>query len=199
MVNVTPPARRVLLREAAAICGGWRPDSRAEVNPRGPWFWIQLRDVGTDGQVSLRTCERVQPRALPAEQTLEPDDVLLALRGRPRAAIFHHDEPALAGEGLAVIRTDRSRLLPAFLVWWFSTEQAQREIRERSRGTTIPFLAMKELFELDLPLPPLALQNSILACAELVRREGEVLADLHRAYARLLTAHATAPRLTSSA
>jgi hypothetical protein len=189
-------SNRVGLREAATIRGGWRPDSRAEIHPHGGWLWVQLRDVGLDGQVSLRACDRVEPKSRPAEQTLEPGDVLLALRGRPRAAVFRHVEAALAGEGLAVIRSDATRLLPAYLAWWFSTEQAQRELRERSRGTTIPFLAMKEVLDLDLPLPPLATQQAIVTCAALTQRQSELLTELHRAYARLLTSHANRTHTT---
>lgn len=70
----------------------------------------------------------------------------------------------MLGRGLARLRTDRNGA-PSDLDWvayWMTTSTFRDDMERRSLGATIPRVSARELDRIEIPLPPLAIQRSIV-------------------------------------
>lgn len=125
---------------------------------------IGIRAVLTDGRIDLAASETLQVSANPEpRKAILRHDVLLALRGTPKAGLVTNTEPRIiyASSNLAILRP-RYEIDPAFL--WAAV---QRECRDGGQlatfaiGTVQRSLRMKDIADLEILLPPLEAQQAI--------------------------------------
>ncbi len=107
---------------------------------------------------------------------IKAGDFLITIAGTiGRVAIVPDSFPeANCNQAVAILRFDKKRLSPRFLLHWLNTNDALKQISGKKVTATISNLSLGQIKELELPLPPLEEQKriaSILDKADAIRRK----------------------------
>jgi hypothetical protein len=162
---------------------------RLQADPSGKYSVVQARDLGADGRVQLGSAVRQQSLAKPARGGfLQPGDVLVQPRGT-RFPVALLDAPgatlAVAAAPLWVLRADKARVVPEFLVAVLISAAAQSILRQAAVGTYVPQVPRDAIEGLRIELPDLPSQMTLVHLARLERRERELVDRLREARGRL--------------
>jgi len=116
----------------------------------------------------------------PQQFALKPGDLLVSLRGQvgKSALVTSDDLPAIAGQGVIVVRLKSDILSPDFLGLLFATKWIQHQIDMYVRKTGVPSLHIEDFRRLLIPVPDLSIQNKVAAQlrrAATLREEAHVL------------------------
>lgn len=109
---------------------------------------------------------------------LVPGDVVLGRRGELGrcAEVFEHHGPMLCGTGSLIVRPSAGRLSSTYLSAVLSSRTVKNRLSEVAQGATMLNLNTKIVGNLEIPLPPLELQQTFATRVAAVER----LKELHR-------------------
>lgn len=147
------------------------------------WRVLQTRDFDNEGLVNWRLVTAVNDddRKLEACQA-NPGDVLFAPRSPRLGAVLLGNDVAnprtAASSHFYIIRVDRQRLLPEYLVWYLNHPRTRDKLDAENRGTHLPFIPMEVIRRLDIALPSVKRQRHIGSIDQLARHERNVTAEL---------------------
>ena len=111
-------------------------------------------------RVSEETYREWSKRAIP-----QAEDLILA-REAPvgNVAIIPENLKVCLGQRTVLIRPDKDKVCPMFLVYFMLGDEIQSRLLGRSTGATVTHLNMRDIRNLELPkLPPLPTQRKIAA------------------------------------
>jgi len=140
----------------------------------GSCQFVRIGDISQDGTWLNDQFVRIEPNESVREDLfLHSGDVLFPNRGtRTTAIAYLLDLPrTLAGAQFFVLRPNTSQVLSEYLAWFLRTEEAVRYFELRRKGTYVPIIQRSDLAELEIPLPPLAVQQRIVDVAKLAVTE----------------------------
>jgi len=129
---------------------------------------VRISDISQDGTWLGDAFARIEPaERIREEHFLCSGDVLFPNRGtRTTAIVYRLEEPcALAGSQFFVLRPDLSKVLPEYLAWFLRTEESARYFEGLRKGTYVQIIQRSDLAEMELPLPPLDVQQKIVEVA----------------------------------
>lgn len=108
------------------------------------------------------------------------DDILLTRYGAGygNLRIVETDEPFLASYSIAVITPDQTIINKRYLYWVLVSPHLQRQADDNIRASAMPDLGLKSIREFDLALPPLSIQDQIVAYLDSLQAEVERLKQL---------------------
>lgn len=183
----------VALSEIADVTTGFPFRKKIEADPKGEFLVIQGKDIRSDRTLNT---EGLTPIRLPAGsrvggKLIEMNDILMMCRGEFPYATHVPDRlpPTVAQNSFSVLRLhDPMATIPSYLALVLNQSRVQRQIRQRIKGTKIPYLGIEQLRGLQVPLQPLERQASILALYEGMLRERQFHRDLESARRGLLDA-----------
>jgi len=150
----------------------------------GSCYFLRIGDISKDGELLTDELIRIEPNeSISDDLFLRSDDVLFPNRGtRTTALVYRLDLPrTLVGAQFFVLRTDAERVLPEYLAWFLRTEEAARYFAGLRKGTYVKIIQRSDLAEMEMPVPPLKVQQKIVETGNLALRErilGENLASL---------------------
>jgi hypothetical protein len=129
----------------------------------GVYGIVQARDVGRDGRLEISGVARVKSLPGGTLPLLQVGDVVLQSRGTSfrAAAVSENDEQLVASGGVYVLRPDRSRVDPGFLVFALNLPATQSALRQIATGTYIPNIRRDALASFKIALPSLQRQRLI--------------------------------------
>lgn len=120
---------------------------------------------------------------------LRRDDVLIQARGfRHPAAMVMLEVPAISAPGLHMLRPRAGRITSGYLAWCLNHPKIQTAIAALAQGSHAPFIAVRTLGTVPIPVPPIAVQRRIAEVDELRRHERELAAQLAAAQDDLVNA-----------
>jgi restriction endonuclease S subunit len=166
--------------------------------PHGSCFMIRIGDITDDGHLTTGDLLQFEP-----EDDLKPDyflrrgDVLLPNRGT-RCTAYVYDlllSNVLVGAQFYIVRPNEAKVRSTYLAWFLRTEKAAAHFALRRKGTLVQTVQRKDVLELELPLPPLAKQDSIIALDALAIKERQLSTELalkRASYTQRLMLHAAA-------
>lgn len=108
-----------------------------------------------------------QKRKLKDERSLEKSkikekDVLVAMRGDFRSAIVHSEATEYTiNQNLVGLRLN-NKMLPEVLVEFLNGKIGQQQLTSRSKGTTIPSITIRDLLNIQVPVPPMEIQKNLV-------------------------------------
>jgi restriction endonuclease S subunit len=121
----------------------------------------------TSNLIRLAGLKRINPKVAEGYKrtTLQGGEVLLCVRGTTGIASVASTELAGANvtRGIVPIRFNPTLALPAFGLTALCTDSVQSQIRIKTYGATLQQINIGDLRELQIPLPPLATQQAIVA------------------------------------
>jgi restriction endonuclease S subunit len=114
---------------------------------------------------------------------LKEGDILFAAKGSNNFAVVYHrqNNKAVASSSFIIIRINikyANILLPEYLAWYLSHTSTIRSFHKKQLGTTIPSISIKMLREMEIPLPPLQKQKTIISIQNLRNKEKKLLGQL---------------------
>jgi restriction endonuclease S subunit len=174
-------AKRALLREVAQVRAGYPFRSAIEESTRGT-LAVQLKDIRQGDVLDWsETIKTELSRSATAEERLRPGDILFVFRGTHNFAVLVDTVPgpAVASTQFMMLRVGKPEtLLPGFLAWQINQPPAQEYFRTAAEGTAQRSLRRAVIEALEVVVPPLEFQHSVVELASLVRRERALAARL---------------------
>ncbi len=153
--------------------------SREGIHPQinGNHFLLQTRDFDNHHQINWSNLIKFTPSGFGAKSEVRKGDVLFLAKGQDNYAIFINFERdnILAGNSFYIIRTNPETVLPDFLAWWINQTPAQEYIRLNRSGSSLPFLSVASLSNLEVPIPDTKIQQKICKLETLRRKESDLL------------------------
>ena len=181
-------------RKVSEVCTGLfdGPHATPAESDTGPIF-LRIENIERSGRLNFSAIRRINEADFPRwTRRVKPqeDDIVfsyeanLGLFCRVPAG-FH----GCLGRRLALVRPDKTRVVPAYLLYAFLSPTFQELLRQRTvLGSTVDRISLKEFPSYEIPLPPLAEQRAIANILgvlddkiELNRRMNETLEGLARA------------------
>ena len=169
------------IREIAQIQSGLY----AKPDLHGNAVYLQVRHFDEFGQLhrilepDLFVDEKMR------KHLLRDGDILFMAKGSRNVAVVYR---SLAGDAVAsssfiVIRLNvnlNAQILPEYLAWFINHPRTQEILKTHSKGSGIPSIALSGFAELEVYIPPLEKQKTILAIHHLRIKETRLIAEIDR-------------------
>lgn len=168
------------LKDATEIQLGYQHrDSRTPISiaSMGSHEIIQIKDLDLEGRfqeemlrqrhtapyVWTGSLYRLDPIGDPTRYQVDKGDVLFLCRaGRAQAAsVYEVRGPTIASYYFFILRPNPN-LLPQYLTWYINHPTAQTFLKSRMRGSNIKMIPRASFEQLEIPIPPLKIQESII-------------------------------------
>lgn len=167
--------------------------SRGKIDPRddGACLLLQAKDVDAD-RLSHRTdaLVRFMPKQSGKDWYLKPGDILFMTRGARNFSVLIDNLPdnVLAAACFFVVRIANSEILPEYL-WWYLNQSPVEEYLKRFSGRSVhmPVVRRAVLESIDIPLPPLKIQEQVSEMNKLLYKEQELYRKLAEKRKYLMT------------
>ncbi|RAR51075.1 restriction endonuclease subunit S [Flavobacterium lacus] len=123
---------------------------------------------------------------------LKVGDVLFVSKGRNFFAVAYDGAyaPAVASTTFLVLRVKSKIVLPDYLVWFLNHPQTQSVLWSFAKGSSIPSISKTILEQIEIPIPNLSKQNTILELHKLQLQEKKIqkqIGKLRQEYINQLT------------
>ena len=169
------------LKEAALIRSGLvlsRKQAKNEISVRYPL--ITLRSISPKGYInrdSLEIYAAAQP--LNDEYLTHPDDIVIRL-SFPYTAVLIDETTSdmVISSNFVVIRTDKQKILPEYLVWLLNTEEVRRRTYDNTTSNMLG--AIKSKYYAEFEIEPISIDNQrkIARLHALAQKEIQLLLEL---------------------
>ncbi|HWK03804.1 MAG TPA: restriction endonuclease subunit S [Puia sp.] len=123
---------------------------------------------------------------------LQDGDILFVGKGMRNFAWTYYEEmgKAIASSIFFVIRPDKRKIIPDYLTTLFNTPKYQGQFQTMGAGSSIPSIRKNELEDLIIPLPSLAVQESVVEISKLHKEElaltGQIIAEKNKLFQAVL-------------
>ena len=180
------------LEEISTISTGFSFRGAIPKDSNGDTFVVQAANLAGDGSLAEEAdFKQIKVIGRASSVTVLENDVLLVSRGTSnggfRAAFvgaLRH--PLIASSSLHIIRVKTSNLLPEFLCAYFNTPQCQQQLQRIASGSTIRTLLIKNLSMLEIPIPPIKVQQSIIELARNVTSQQKIFQQRNNLLSQLV-------------
>ena len=139
---------------------------------------VQMGDVSaTKGLIWDSGLARVEAPGDWQKHVLHCGDLLFVARGvRNETATFGGEAAdVIAAPHLFVMRCDGRSVSAEYLGWYLNLPETRELIRKFRGGSAVPFVPMAALAGLEVPVPSMEVQNTIVCVDRLKLREQELL------------------------
>jgi hypothetical protein len=171
------------LADITEIRPGYLTREAVKHDPAGTHRILQIRDFSPDRtSANLTEMISIAPESHSSIRPLQTGDVLFLAKG---ANNFAFAVPALPAPTLAaayffVLRCTPATL-PAYLAWFLNHDSTRAVLtRLSTKGAHMPIIRRDILESLDIPLPPVTIQQTIVNLDACRQEEQALLTDLAR-------------------
>jgi len=153
----------VLLGEIAQISTGlnYKKSDFTLDQPNIPL--IQVKDIQNNNLIKNNVF-RIKKECIDKHLLLIPRDILFAAKGNRNYAFQYKGELgiATASSTFFILRLRRNDILPEYLTWYLNSKPAQDFFNDNVHGTFIPSISKSKLSELEVPIPPVEIQEKVI-------------------------------------
>lgn len=164
----------------------------AAPKPNGEVCYIQARDISGDYQLAEDLKPQLAADGRIDKHFLQKGDLLIAAKGRDHYAIEFkgNPRPAVASTIFMVVRIkDKSRLLPSFLQWYINLPIIQKSLAGGAQGSVLPVIAKADLERLEIQIPAIEKQSTILKIDELRQQEWKLVKQIELLKSKRIEQH----------
>jgi hypothetical protein len=179
------------LKDLANIHSGFISRGKIDQRDDGTCLLLQAKDVDAD-RLSYRADALVRflPKLSAKDRFLASGDILFMARGVKNFSILIDKLPdrVLAAACFFVVRVSDSGILPEYLCWYLNQSTVEGYLKRFSgRGVHMPVVRRSVLESIDIPLPPLDIQQQIAEMNSLLRKEQDLYKMLAAKRKNLMT------------
>jgi hypothetical protein len=147
--------------------------------PFGDIIYLQAKHFDEQGNLISELHPDLQLTKSVERHLLQADDILFAAKGvRNFATLYKPDwKSCIASTSFFVIRLQdhaQNILLPAYLQWFLNYTPTMRFLKSKAIGTSLPSISKAVLAELDIIIPDIKTQETILKLAALRQEEARL-------------------------
>jgi restriction endonuclease S subunit len=142
----------------------------------GELVYLQSKHFDEYGQLHSVLHPDLVAEGISEKHLLKEGDVLFAAKGTKNfATVFeNHNEPSVASTSFFVLRPTDNKILPEYLSWFLNHPETQILIKDKARGTAIPSIRKTVLEDLEISIPSIEKQRTVIQLSALVRKENEL-------------------------
>lgn len=169
---------RYRLTDVASVAAGYPLRGTVDELKRGTVAIIQMRNVDVENGISWGEVQRVELPSKRPPALLAAGDILFTTRGARNFALALDvvEGQAVCSPHFFVIRVcDPGQIEPQFLAWQINQRPAQEYLQREATGSHILNIRREVIESLQIAVPPLATQRTIVALADAARAERAAL------------------------
>ena len=183
---------KMKVSDIAEIQIGYQFREKLNMASDGTHQVIQVIDIDewNDHRLCATSLFRVTPKRHTEKYVVKNGDVIFLSKGRRNSATVIADVPRSAPPTIAagyffILRFDADVVLPEYLAWYINARTAQAYLNRVSGGSAMPFVSKADFEQLEVDVPPLNVQETIVKLHRAAFREGDLLEKLRRKRAEL--------------
>lgn len=113
---------------------------------------------------------------------LNKGDILFAAKGRDFFAVVYDGkfEPAVASSTFLVLQVQNDNVIPEYVAWFINHPKTQKILWGFAKGSGIPSISKTILDQIEIPIPELSKQNSILDFFKLQKAEKQLQKQINK-------------------
>ena len=159
---------------------GYSFRSRIQSMDSGAVAVIQMKDLTDENTVDCNNLTYIDITKFNDNHYVKKGDLIFRSRGLCATSAIVLDGPGIAvvSSPLLKIRVTNPTVMPEYLNWFISQLPAQIFLASHAKGTTQQMISKEALEQLEVLLPPLEKQKSIVALATLEVEEQRILKQL---------------------
>lgn len=148
--------------------------------PPGVVRVVQIKDIDDERRLHIARLTLVRIDADPEKYEAGQGDVLFLSRGHKlfATAITEPLRDAVATGYFFILRPSTDKVLPRYLAWYINQPPFQAVLRTFMKGTQQPLVARKDIEDLEVEIPPLATQETIVNLDDLRVKESRLVAAI---------------------
>lgn len=156
---------------------------------------VQARDLREDESITWSALARCDDTTGARKAMLRDGDLLVTTRAMNLRTVAIATPPpdVCAGAPFAIVRPHLLQVDPRYLLWFLNSPSTKQRLRACFRGTTMPFLGLRELADFEVRLPPLPRQRAIAVAAAAAQRLSRLAASYEQSVHHLLDAASRVP------
>lgn len=169
---------KIKIKKVATVQMGYSFRSRLEASEGGRVSVIQMKDLLDDNTVGCNGLMKIDIEALKEHHIARKGDLVFRSRGHTATSAVLLDDPGKAVVAAPLLRirvTKPEKVLPEYLNWYISQRDAQIFLTSRAKGTVQKMISKQAIEELEVALPSLEKQKTIVEVAVLIAREQALL------------------------
>lgn len=161
------------LSKIASIQMGYTFRSRLESEDRGTIAVIQMKDLTDENRVNIKELIRIDMEKINEHHLVKPCDLIFRSRGQVMTASILVDDPgkAVVAAPLMRIRVISDYVFPEYLNWFINQIPAQAFLARCAEGTAQKMISKQALENMEIFIPPLERQKTIINLAALAEEE----------------------------
>lgn len=152
---------------------------------------MQVRDFGRDGLLIQDSQLRFTPSDTekPDKYVIKENDLLFVAKGQYNRSYLTHSvkKNSVAGNSFYIL-TPTQKILSEYLNWYLNSELAQDYFRKNISGSTIPFVSVATLSNLEIPVPDFSIQSKIAEIQSLFAIEMNLIEQIGKRKRKLVEA-----------
>ncbi|AFV24449.1 hypothetical protein Mpsy_2245 [Methanolobus psychrophilus R15] len=140
-----------------------------------------MKDLLDDNSVDCSGLMKIDMYPLKEQHFARKGDLVFRSRGQVNTSAVIRDNPgkAVIAAPLLMIRIkNNENVLPEYLNWYISQEDAQRYLTSMQAGTSVNMIRSTQLEQMPVHLPSLKMQKNIVELVALSTREQMILSAL---------------------
>jgi hypothetical protein len=175
------------IKDLATIQTGYQFRGKVQPVEAGTHNVVQPKDVDDQGRLHAEALDRVTPKRPVEAFLLRPGDVLFLSRGNRPVAVTVTEplEDTFVSSYFFLVRPNKNLVRPRYLAWSINVP-LRATLATLMQGTYVPQASIVDFGELPVDLPPLAVQDRIVALDDLGRREQHLAEEVARRRAELV-------------
>lgn len=147
----------------------------------GEVYYIQANHFNASKEFDVYVKPNLKLEGKIKTHLLQTGDILLAAKGNNNFAVLYKDiiKPAVASSTFIVIRIkDKQTALPEFVTWFLNLPSTQAFLQSSSKGSGIPSITKNIIEHLEITIPPVQKQLSIIKFHSLRKLEQSIYKQL---------------------
>ncbi len=171
----------VKLKSVAAVQMGYSFRSRLDTSTDADVAVIQMKDLKVDNTVDCDNLVRVEMDSVKEHHFVRVGDLVFRSRGQHTTSAILLEDAGNAVVAAPLFRlrvTSPDKVLPEFLNWYISQKDAQIFFASRVKGSGQKMISKQAVEELEVMIPSLECQRSIVELARLSDQEQFLLHQL---------------------
>jgi len=143
---------------------------------------VQMKDISVSEGINWSTCVETETQGRREPDWLSAGSILFVARGSNNYSVLidssAEGKKAVAAPHLYIITPKKRALLPEYLAWYLNQEPCLRYFQRESEGTLTKSIRRAALEATPIAVPSLDQQKSIVALANTLRKEQQLLTQL---------------------
>jgi len=166
------------LKNIASIRTGVLGKATSEGNIK----YIQVRDFDSVGKKNTEIFEEINGISIKDRHFLKKGDVLFSAKGTKNFAseVDISMLPAVASTSMFIISVNDNIVLPEYLTWYLNQPKVISYLKRKAKGTSMPSISKKDLGELEIAIPRIKVQDTILKIEALRKKKRKIVQRIEK-------------------